>query len=112
MLLQQKLRKKTGLRKPEPSARHISSSCTQGGEPGLGTTPHVLTVWEVRDSYQPTNLQPSLGQVLSPFHASKSKLHLPVVSSGYEPAKHPSSVQPQFIEITEWFGLGETLNII
>lgn len=99
MLLQQRLGKKRGLRKPEPSVGHISSSCPQGGEPGLGTAPrsdipkhvHVLTVWEVRDWYQATNLHPSLGQVSSPFHASKSKLHFPAVSSGYEPVKHPSS---------------------
>lgn len=99
ILLQQRLGKKWGLRKPEPSARHISSSCTQGGGPGLGTTPksaipkhsHVLTVWEVRDWYQATNLHLCLGQVSSPFHASKSKLHFLVVTSGYEPVKRPSS---------------------
>lgn len=78
-------KKERGLRKPEPSVGHISSSCPQGGEPGLRTAlttaipkhAHVLTVWEVRDSYQATNLHPSLGQVSTPFHASKIKTALP-----------------------------------
>lgn len=76
--------------------------CAQGGEPGLGTPPtstvckppHVLTIWEVRDSYPATDLLPSLGQVSSPFHASKQKLHstsFTVASSNDEPVRHPSS---------------------
>lgn len=50
--LPQRLGEKRRLRKPELIARHISSCSTQGGEPGLGTTPksamlrHSHVLWE------------------------------------------------------------------
>lgn len=120
MLVQQRLGKKRGLRKPEPSVKHISSSCTQEGEPGLGTAPtsailkHSMSLKFGRSEIpikQPTST-PALGKSCHLSMPQNQNCISPLSPQAMSQSNIQALLQLQFTEITEWCGLGETLNII